>query len=205
MLENDSAMREKFHAFRILTSLKQARKRRAKQETCTTGWGGDNEQSVGLRRVRGAWIGSLAEHSQCKHTRLNRAAYVRQCSVRFEVVRGDGVHVTRRVGTNTRATPRRAARVFTDDEQDDRLVLARTGWYRLYMLGWISNELVCWLIKSCLKLGQRWKIRFSAGISADFRVHPGGTMVTSIIPPRMKAIFPGQCNARFPVHPSRDI
>lgn len=39
---------------------------------------GDNEESVDLRRVcemgsgEGAWIGSLAEHWQSKHTRLNR-------------------------------------------------------------------------------------------------------------------------------------
>ncbi|XP_019890056.1 uncharacterized protein LOC105288127 isoform X4 [Ooceraea biroi] len=139
------------------------------------------------RLVRGAWIGSLAKHWQCKHTRLNRATYVRQCSVRFEVVRGDGVHVTRRD-----EHARRVARASSPTTS--RTIV----WYWLARhrtaTRWVEyrTSLSVDLLKAGWKLEQRWKILFPAGISADFRVHRGGTVVTSIIPPRMKAIFPGQ-------------
>lgn len=59
---------------------------------------GDNEKSVrllsSLDRFGGACRRFVSE-TLAVQTRLKPTAYVRQCGVKFEVIRGDGVHVTR--------------------------------------------------------------------------------------------------------------
>lgn len=84
----------------------------------------DNEESGGLRRIRetgsGCLEGSLAERWQCKHTRLNRVAYVHQCSVRFEVVPGN------RVYASPRASSPRAGRSFSTGMKRLGTVACRT-------------------------------------------------------------------------------
>lgn len=99
----------------------------------------DNEEPVGWLRVRETGSGCLDRFVSgtlaVQTCPLKPAAYVRQCGVRFGVVRGDGVHVTCR--NETRGVARPCA--FASDEgEDDRSVLARA-------VRWtgISNELVC--------------------------------------------------------------
>lgn len=68
----------------------------------------------------GAWIGSLAEHWQSKHTRLNRLRTCANAVSDLKWFRGDGVHVTRR--DETRRSPFLSASLLEllADEEDDR-------------------------------------------------------------------------------------
>lgn len=73
-------------------------------------------------------------------------------------------------------------------------------WPRYHTLGWISSELVCWLIKSRLKLERRRKIRFSG-----FR--PISAFIEVVRRPQLfchewKLFSRSNYIARFRAHPS---
>jgi len=71
----------------------------------------NDEESAGSLRVRergSGWLDRFVSGTLTVQTcPLKPAAYVRRCGVRFEVVRGDGVHVTRWNETRTARLRRR--------------------------------------------------------------------------------------------------
>lgn len=96
---------------------------------------------------------------------LKPAAYVRQCGVRFEVVRGDGVHVTRR--NEARGAAPRLRRAWRTSDVVVASALARAARRAEYRTSPSVD-----LLKAGLKLERRWKIRFSGfrPISASIAV-----------------------------------
>lgn len=74
----------------------------------------DDEESAGSLRARetgAGWLDRFVSGTLAVQTcPLKPAAYVRRCGVRFEVVRGDGVHVTRWNETRTARLRQRPGR-----------------------------------------------------------------------------------------------